>query len=402
MAYPLVIASLLFLLLTTLTNKNPGLLNTTTSTTRASRKRKENLPSNCSSYDDLLEMMNAVGSPRYADDNQGQQMPWEFNLPAKKFTRGEMARFFNGRRILFVGNSNVRKLFRALLNIGANFDAKEQELELKLQENSAEPMDFEAVKEEGIHPYTSHSGFWVDADFSSELGEYGELCKCPQINDDDSGFEYYEIDSERERWSNEGNDGPTPHRFLLCDVEGLKPLDEGARFAFQFSSTPQASMVRQMASKISGSEADGGRFLTEALDDVVLQLDGNTLDFETPPGADGTTPEGFDRLLMNFQAYLELIKLIDESYRSKGKRLHFFLLDITSVAKTTLSGENLKLQKRWHKEVTEATAAFSRKNDVLVAFVPLMAGEVNDGRPMLRHERTNIWHWSRAGQFYQA
>ena len=67
---------------------------------------------------------------------------------------------------------------------------------------------------------------------------------------------------------------------------------------------------------------------------------------------------------------------------------------------TAVNGEGLALWTRWHKEVAGATAAFAAENDVLVAFVPLMAGEANGGHPMLRHERLSAWHWSRAGHFY--
>jgi hypothetical protein len=56
----------------------------------------------------------------------------------------------------------------------------------------------------------------------------------------------------------------------------------------------------------------------------------------------------------------------------------------------------------WTERASDLVARFAMNHRTSVVFVPLSLGEINDGKPLLKHETGSNWHWSRAGQFYHA
>ncbi|GMH60262.1 hypothetical protein TrLO_g15910 [Triparma laevis f. longispina] len=249
-----------------------------------------------------------------------------------------------------------------------------------------------------LEPYTGHSGFWINPNFGGKIGEYRELMQCPYDSNHEKAFNYDRLGIERKRWKEEGGKGPAPHFFLLCDVKAYSSSisrgGTGATFAYQFTSTPQSSMVKQMAAKIAGGEAEGGKFLTRDLDDVILQLDGSSKAFDKEGG--------YETVMGRLLEYLKFVTTMDRAYKERGKRLNFFLLDITLTRGTLNTVESMKGWERWDLEAGEVVETFAKENDIMVVLVPLLGGEANGGQPKFKHDKQNDWHYSRAGQFYHA
>lgn len=64
---------------------------------------------NCTNYDDLAKIARHVGRPHIQAN--GDFLTFDFDPPARKYVRREMERYFKGRNLIFIGNSNVRKMF---------------------------------------------------------------------------------------------------------------------------------------------------------------------------------------------------------------------------------------------------------------------------------------------------
>lgn len=315
-------------------------------------------------------MQHAVGLLRASVPATGDHfLDLAFERPSRQLFRDDIIRMLLRRRVLFLGNSNVRILLETILYCGSQL----------LSSNSMAPftLNYPRSKAGKISFYDSsltralsHSGFFVETTFPEGEGSTG-VGFCPEQTGKLLNYSSRVL-------------ADTDRRFLFCDV-CLRASCENDRslLAFQFTSTPQLGVIEQMSALISGEQS--GIFLNEDVDDIIIQIPGRS---------NSQSPLISDSLLESWKRGLErvlkAVQEMDRFYSAHGRQVNFILMDVIFLKrrdvsyKEPVSESDMKLFKEWNDYATQTISGLVTATSAKVGFVPTLMGELNGGAPKFR------------------
>jgi len=165
--------------------------------------------------DSCSTVLSAVSKPSWTED--GDTASFTFSEPATKLLSEEIQRLLLGRRILLVGNSNVRRLTQTLYHVAAFFKsaAHEESKRLNLNLPSRSKVAWNSLKTNFVPPYKKyrfmrsifdHGGWFINSGFDqTETRAMAKSEYCPfSLAPSDPGGLLRTGDAEKEggQWRN--------------------------------------------------------------------------------------------------------------------------------------------------------------------------------------------------------
>ena len=348
----------------------------------------------CSSYDDVLSMQAAVSTPVW--EVKRRRAKFSFPNNTDLLFHDHIVEMFAGRKVLMLGNSNMRILLSTILQVG---HASKADFHSSLNLYTSNTV---SVANWPWWPYyPTHGAMFVHTTFNSKPVS---ALQCPfshkhaEILPHESSLSLHDTRSP----PNQTKSKPGEMLCLFCDICNVTRScedDESALFAFQFTGTPGHFVQRQMVNAIIADKNNEYKFLHNDVTDVVMQIQ---------------TEADLARVLEDVLVLHQHASSREEKHRV----LHFYLMDRcllgheldsmkksnmlanTTANATATATANAIAWDDWYLTATRRISQFSRENGIVVAFLPFSRGEVNGGNPVLVHERAKGWHWSFAGKFY--
>ena len=195
-------------------------------------------PPTCKSVSSLESMQLAVGQnfQTTVTATGDHFLELKFPSPSQVLVRKDIMRLLLGRRLLFLGNSNLRIVIETILYSGSNLRSTVTRVPFTFNypKNKAAKIRFYGSS---LSKELSHSGFFVESKFSESMSQTDvQFCPDDKVTDSLLSYDY----------------NSTDQRYLFCDICSIAAHHcdkSNALLAYQFTSTPQVGSEQRAEKK---------------------------------------------------------------------------------------------------------------------------------------------------------
>ena len=312
-----------------------------------------------------------------------------FSFPRRELMmRDELRAVLEGRSVLFLGNSNLRRTMMTLIRAGTSM-TQEQLTSHHFASNDATrgrptlpeerthlDWPFDATDHSKIERFIHGSGV-IDADLRDEKQKV-PVRMCPRRSVQD-------LTSEGEAFST------LLQPYMLDCVDSPPPGGRLFRAMYQFTDTPQLAFTLAVLRRMATPTAQDFAYLRSGLDAVVVQL------------------ENLSSIAKDETQLAKLLQAI-RAVRARQKQdgvtpTTFYLFDACHLRRTRKGGVPWAPTTDAAEEGARArhtTIAAALRDEQGVAYVPLYVGELAGARAGLRHQEGSDWHYTKAGMTFHA